>query len=115
MRSAAQFVSSFDRPNIRYTIVEKREPFQQLLRFIASEHQDPAGHDSGIVYCQSRRKVEETAEWLSREGISALPYHAGMAKEAREVNQNAFMTEPNLVMAATIATDFNVSAPACVS
>ena len=71
---ARQFVSSFDRPNIRYQIVEKANGRKQLLDFITAEH----GGDAGIVYCLSRKKVEETAEFLNENGIRALPYHAGM-------------------------------------
>ncbi|HZF79428.1 MAG TPA: RecQ family ATP-dependent DNA helicase, partial [Rubrivivax sp.] len=77
LEEARLFVASFDRPNIRYTIVEKDEPRQQLLRWLREEHEGPDGMDSGIVYCQSRRKVEETAAWLAGEGVTALPYHAG--------------------------------------
>jgi len=72
LEEARLFVASFDRPNIRYTIVEKDDPRKQLLRFIHDEHEGEAG----IVYCQSRRKVEETATWLAAEGLTALPYHA---------------------------------------
>ena len=74
LAEARLFVASFDRPNIRYTIVEKDEPRKQLLRFIRDEHDG----DAGIVYCQSRKKVEETAAWLNTEGLNALPYHAGL-------------------------------------
>ena len=74
LQQAAQFVSSFDRPNIRYRLVEKKDPTQQLLRFISQEHEG----DAGIVYCQSRKKVEDIAQTLSAEGIPALPYHAGL-------------------------------------
>ncbi|MFY7906543.1 MAG: RecQ family ATP-dependent DNA helicase, partial [Burkholderiaceae bacterium] len=80
LQGAGQFVSSFDRPNIRYTIVEKADPTRQLLRFIQREH---AG-DAGIVYCQSRKRVEEVAELLAREGIPALPYHAGLEARTRQ-------------------------------
>ena len=78
LQDARLFVASFDRPNIRYTIVEKDEPKKQLLRFLRDEHEGPGGMDSGIVYCQSRKKVEETAAWLAAEGLTALPYHAGL-------------------------------------
>ncbi len=111
LQSAAQFVSSFDRPNIRYTIVEKREPFQQLLRFIASEHQDPAGHDSGIVYCQSRKRVEDVAAQLREEGLRALPYHAGMDAKLRQQNQDRFLREEGWIMVATIAFGMGIDKP----
>ena len=111
LQSAAQFVSSFDRPNIRYTIVEKREPFQQLLRFIASEHQDPSGHDSGIVYCQSRKRVEEVAAQLREEGLRALPYHAGLDAKLRQQNQDRFLREEGWIMVATIAFGMGIDKP----
>jgi ATP-dependent DNA helicase RecQ len=111
LQSAAQFVSSFDRPNIRYTIVEKREPFQQLLRFIASEHQDPSGHDSGIVYCQSRKRVEEVAAQLREEGLRALPYHAGLDGKLRQQNQDRFLREEGWIMVATIAFGMGIDKP----
>ena len=79
LQDARQFVSSFDRPNIRYTIVEKKEPTRQLLRFIREQHLG----DAGIVYCQSRKRVEEVADLLQREGIDALPYHAGLDADVR--------------------------------
>ena len=80
LHGAGQFVSSFDRPNIRYTIIEKADPTRQLLRFIQREH---AG-EAGIVYCQSRKRVEEVAELLAREGIAALPSHAGLESRLRQ-------------------------------
>ena len=83
LESAQHFVSSFDRPNIRYRLVEKKDPSTQLLRFIEHEHSG----DAGIVYCQSRRKVEDTAAMLCAHGISALPYHAGLPQNVREANQ----------------------------
>src|ERR1700675_4532780 len=79
LTAARIFVSSFDRPNIRYTIVDKDDARAQLLRFIRDEH---AG-DAGIVYCLSRKKVDETAAWLATQGVRALPYHAGMDTDAR--------------------------------
>ena len=93
-----QIVLGFDRPNIRLTVAAKREWKQQLASFVRA-HQG----QSGIVYCLSRKRTEEAAALLVAQGIAALPYHAGMAKEAREANQNAFMTEPQMVMVATIA------------
>ncbi|MGB9991567.1 DNA helicase RecQ [Pseudoduganella rhizocola] len=107
LEDAAQFVSSFDRPNIRYSIVEKGNGRKQLLDFITTEH---AG-DSGIVYCLSRKKVEETAEFLNENGIRALPYHAGMEHTKRAANQARFLREENLVMVATIAFGMGIDKP----
>jgi ATP-dependent DNA helicase RecQ len=104
---APQFVSSFDRPNIRYQIVEKANARKQLLDFIEAEH---AG-ESGIVYCLSRKKVEETAEFLNANGISALPYHAGMETAVRSRNQARFLREEGLVMVATIAFGMGIDKP----
>jgi ATP-dependent DNA helicase RecQ len=104
---ARQFVSSFDRPNIRYLIVEKANGRKQLLDFVTTEH---AG-DSGIVYCLSRKKVEETAEFLCEHGIRALPYHAGMEHPARAANQARFLREDNIVMVATIAFGMGIDKP----
>ena len=104
---ARQFVSSFDRPNIRYQIVEKGNGRKQLVDFIESEH---AG-DSGIVYCLSRKKVEETAEFLNQHGMTALPYHAGMETAARAANQSRFLREDGIVMVATIAFGMGIDKP----
>jgi ATP-dependent DNA helicase RecQ len=104
---ARQFVASFDRPNIRYTIVEKDEAKRQLLRFIRDEHEG----DAGIVYCQSRKKVEDTAEWLASEGVAALPYHAGLAADLRRRHQDRFLREEGLVMVATIAFGMGIDKP----
>ena len=90
--SARVFVSSFDRPNIRYTIVDKDDGRAQLLRFIGDEH---AG-EAGIVYCLSRRKVDETAAWLVSKGVNALPYHAGMDNAARSENQARFQRDTTM-------------------
>ena len=105
--NALQFVSSFDRPNIRYQIVEKANGRKQLLDFIESEH---AG-DAGIVYCLSRKKVEETAEFLNESGITALPYHAGMEFAQRTRNQARFLREESIVMVATIAFGMGIDKP----
>jgi ATP-dependent DNA helicase RecQ len=107
LQKAAQFVSSFDRPNIRYRLVEKKDPTQQLLRFIRNEHEG----DAGIVYCQSRKKVEDIAQTLSDEGIPALPYHAGLDAGARQANQDRFLREDGLVMVATIAFGMGIDKP----
>ena len=107
LQDARQFVSSFDRPNIRYTIVEKKDATTQLLRFIEREHADEAG----VVYCQSRKRVEEVAEQLVQAGIRALPYHAGLAPELRQKHQNAFLREDGVVMVATIAFGMGIDKP----
>ena len=104
---AMQFVSSFDRPNIRYQIVEKANGRSQLLDFIRAEH---AG-DAGIVYCLSRKKVEETADFLNASGVSALPYHAGMDFKTRSTNQSRFLREESIVMVATIAFGMGIDKP----
>ncbi|WP_245213629.1 DNA helicase RecQ [Rhodoferax sp. AJA081-3] len=107
LQDAEAFVSSFDRPNIRYTIVEKREAVQQLLRFIEREHEG----DAGIVYCQSRKKVEDVAQTLVDAGIRALPYHAGLDSKVRQVHQNRFLREEGIVMVATIAFGMGIDKP----
>ncbi|WP_395140036.1 RecQ family ATP-dependent DNA helicase [Schlegelella aquatica] len=107
LQDARVFISSFDRPNIRYTIVEKDNPRAQLLRFIRDEHEGEAG----IVYCQSRKKVEETAAWLNDEGIAALPYHAGLDAAVRQQHQDRFLREEGLVMVATIAFGMGIDKP----
>ena len=108
LHEARVFISSFDRPNIRYSIVEKTgSPRDQLLRWLRDEHED----DAGIVYCQSRRKVDETAAWLSEEGIPALPYHAGLDAEVRRAHQDRFLREEGLVMVATIAFGMGIDKP----
>ena len=107
LRTAREFVSSFDRPNIRYQIVEKENGRRQLLDFIRSEH---AG-DAGIVYCLSRKKVEETAEFLNENGLHALPYHAGMDNTIRSRHQSRFLREDGIVMVATIAFGMGIDKP----
>jgi ATP-dependent DNA helicase RecQ len=107
LQAARVFVSSFDRPNIRYAIVEKDDARRQLLRFIQDEHEGEAG----IVYCQSRKKVEETAAWLNDEGMSALPYHAGLEAEVRKRHQDRFLREDAIVMVATIAFGMGIDKP----
>jgi ATP-dependent DNA helicase RecQ len=104
---ARKFVSSFDRPNIRYQIVEKGNGRKQLLDFIQAEHTG----DCGIVYCLSRKKVEETAEFLNENGIRALAYHAGMDHAKRAANQARFLREENIVMCATIAFGMGIDKP----
>ena len=107
LEDARLFVASFDRPNIRYAIVEKDDPRRQLLRFLRDEHEG----DAGIVYCGSRKKVEETAAWLSAEGIQALPYHAGLEQDQRRRHQDRFLREDSLVMVATIAFGMGIDKP----
>jgi len=107
LEDAREFVSSFDRPNIRYTIVEKKEATTQLLRFIEGEH---AG-DAGIVYCQSRKRVEDIAQTLSAQGINALPYHAGLEAGVRQRHQDRFLREDGIVMVATIAFGMGIDKP----
>ncbi|MFY8053923.1 MAG: RecQ family ATP-dependent DNA helicase, partial [Limnohabitans sp.] len=111
LENARQFVSSFDRPNIRYTIVEKKDATLQLLRFIEREHSGPDWQDSGIVYCQSRRRVEEVAQTLCEAGIDAMPYHAGLDAKVRQHNQNRFLREEGVVMVATIAFGMGIDKP----
>ncbi|NBC87006.1 MAG: DNA helicase RecQ [Bacteroidetes bacterium] len=102
------FVTGFDRPNIHYTVVpKKRNPKQQLLRFVKSEHR----HDSGIVYCLSRKRVESTAAFLEKHGFEALPYHAGLSAAKREEHQNRFLREPGLIVVATVAFGMGIDKP----
>ncbi|HKU41073.1 MAG TPA: DNA helicase RecQ [Polyangiales bacterium] len=107
LEQARIFISSFDRPNIRYDIVEKDQARTQLLRFLQEEH---AG-DAGIVYCLSRKKVDETADWLCKQGIAALPYHAGLDSSQRRAHQDRFIREDGLVMVATIAFGMGIDKP----
>jgi ATP-dependent DNA helicase RecQ len=111
LEAAKVFVASFDRPNLRYTIVERDDARAQLLRFLRDEHAGPDGVDAGIVYCASRRKVDETAEWLTAQGIPALPYHAGLDPETRRAHQDRFLREDGLVMVATIAFGMGIDKP----
>ncbi|MEQ1513405.1 MAG: DNA helicase RecQ [Lysobacteraceae bacterium] len=106
LEDAQWFVSSFDRPNIRYTVVQKENGKRQLLDFLR-EHRDEAG----IVYCLSRRKVDQTAETLAGLGFKALPYHAGLNAEVRAANQRRFLREDGVVMVATIAFGMGIDKP----
>jgi ATP-dependent DNA helicase RecQ len=101
------FVAGFDRPNIHYSIQPKQDGRAQLLRFLRDLHP----RDSGIVYCLSRKMVDETAAWLEKQGRRALPYHAGMAAEDRARNQQRFLREDNLIMVATIAFGMGIDKP----
>jgi ATP-dependent DNA helicase RecQ len=107
LENARHFVSSFDRPNIRYRIEPKAEPSRQLLDLLRGEH---AG-DAGIVYCLSRASVDKTAEFLGRNEIGALPYHAGLDARVRAANQARFLREDGLVMVATIAFGLGIDKP----
>jgi ATP-dependent DNA helicase RecQ len=107
LEEAQLFISSFDRPNIRYTIVEKKDASTQLLRFIEREHEGEAG----IVYCQSRKRVEEVAEMLAQTGIDALPYHAGLDAALRQKHQDRFLRDEGVVMVATIAFGMGIDKP----
>ncbi|HQR03668.1 MAG: DNA helicase RecQ [Proteobacteria bacterium] len=106
LSDARQFVSSFDRPNIRYAVVERDHPKKQLLGFLAA-HRGAAG----IIYCLSRRKVDDTALWLQGQGIHALPYHAGLDAETRRLHQQRFVREDGVVMVATIAFGMGIDKP----
>ncbi len=107
LEEAAVFVRGFDRPNIRYRIAQKRNAKKQLLDFIEREHRG----DAGIVYCLSRRKVEDTAAWLCEQGWKALPYHAGLSAELRQHHQHRFLTEEGVVIVATIAFGMGIDKP----
>ena len=101
------YVDSFDRPNIQYRITRKENPRRQLLDFLESEHKG----DAGIVYCLSRNKTEETAAWLSANGLTALPYHAGLPSETRYANQERFLNEEAVIIVATIAFGMGIDKP----
>ena len=107
LEKAQQFVSSFDRPNIRYRITQKNNARQQLQAFLETEHPD----DAGIVYCLSRKKVEETAAWLKEQGWDALPYHAGLDAATRSANQKRFLREEGVIMVATVAFGMGIDKP----
>ena len=104
---APQFVSGFDRPNIRYAVVPKNRARHQLQRFLEERHRGSAG----IVYCLSRRRVDDTAEWLRGIGVDALPYHAGLAADVRRRNQDRFQRDEGVVIVATIAFGMGIDKP----
>ncbi|MGW0011627.1 DNA helicase RecQ [Streptomyces tendae] len=107
MPAARHFVASFDRPNIQYRVVPKSDPKKQLLSFLRQEHPG----DAGIVYCLSRNSVEKTAEFLSRNGVEAVPYHAGLDAGTRAAHQSRFLREEGLVVVATIAFGMGIDKP----
>lgn len=107
LKEGRLFVSGFDRPNIKYTIVSKENAKHKLLKFIVDNHVG----DSGIVYCMSRARVETTANWLVDEGFKALHYHAGMDKFHRQKNQDKFLKEEGVIMVATIAFGMGIDKP----
>lgn len=107
LQNARHFVSGFDRPNIQYRITPKQNPRAQLLRFLRQEHPD----DAGIVYCMSRNKVDTVAGWLNEEGFTALPYHAGQPPEKRQLHQQRFLREDNIIIVATIAFGMGINKP----
>ncbi|HEX5337940.1 MAG TPA: DNA helicase RecQ [Gallionella sp.] len=107
LEQARQFVSSFDRPKIRYRVTQKNNARNQLLAFLEAEHPN----DAGIVYCLSRKKVEETAAWLKERDWDALPYHAGLDAATRAANQQRFLREEGVVMVATVAFGMGIDKP----
>lgn len=107
LHEAGIFISSFDRPNIRYLINEGQNARQQLWRFLEDNHPDEAG----IVYCLSRKKVEATAQWLSERGRAALPYHAGLSAPQRQRHQQRFLREDGIIIVATIAFGMGIDKP----
>ena len=104
---ARHFIAGFDRPNIRYRITLKQNPRQQLLHFLKTEHPN----DAGIVYCLSRKKTEETADWLQQQGFTALPYHAGLTPDTRSKHQSRFLREDGVIIVATIAFGMGIDKP----
>lgn len=107
LENARQFVSSFDRPNIKYRVTQKANAKAQLEAFLEAEH----ANDAGIIYCLSRRKVEETADWLKQRGWDALPYHAGLDANIRNQNQRRFLREEGVIMVATVAFGMGINKP----
>ena len=107
MEGARRFVAGFDRPNIRYSVAPKDNPRRQLQQFLETEHNS----DAGIVYCLSRKRVEEISAWLCKQGWKALPYHAGLDREVRNHNQERFLSEEGIIVVATIAFGMGIDKP----
>lgn len=107
LNTAKTFISSFDRPNIRYRIVQKQKTKEQLLNFLETEQVGNAG----IIYCLSRKRVDETAAWLCAQGYHALPYHAGLSNEVRKRHQQRFLREEGVIMVATVAFGMGIDKP----
>jgi len=106
LTGAKAYISGFDRPNIRYAIANKTTPKKQLLAFLQQRKSE-----AGIVYCLSRKKVEDTAEWLTEQGFNALPYHAGLPSQLRQTHQNRFLREDGVIIVATIAFGMGIDKP----
>jgi ATP-dependent DNA helicase RecQ len=107
LQQAHQFIGGFNRPNIQYRVIQKNNGKDQLLDFLRNEHP----RDAGIVYCLSRKKVEQTAAWLCQQGFEALPYHAGLDAQTREQNQSRFIREDGIIIVATIAFGMGIDKP----
>jgi|GEM_PF-26760 len=107
LTKAPEFISSFDRPNIQYRVSNKEKPREQLLNFIQSEHPG----DAGVVYCLSRRSVEETANWLREQGLSVVAYHAGLTQQERSLAQERFLNEEGIIVVATVAFGMGIDKP----
>jgi ATP-dependent DNA helicase RecQ len=107
LEEARQFLAGFDRPNIRYRIALKHNAKQQLHKFLKSEHPN----DAGIIYCLSRKKTEDIAQWLNQQGFNALPYHAGLSAEMRARHQSEFLREEGVIIVATIAFGMGIDKP----
>ena len=106
LTDANSYISGFDRPNIRYAIANKTTPKKQLLAFLQQRK-----NEAGIVYCLSRKKVEDTAAWLSQQGFNALPYHAGLPAQLRQTHQSRFLREDGVIIVATIAFGMGIDKP----
>ncbi len=107
LEQAEKFICGFDRPNIRYHVHLKQNPKQQLLQFLNNEFPQ----DSGIIYCLSRKRVDETATWMQQQGFNALPYHAGMSAQQRQQNQQKFLQQENIIIVATVAFGMGIDKP----
>ena len=107
LQNGRTFISGFDRPNIHYSIINRNNPKRQLWKFITDNHEN----DSGIIYCISRKKVEQLASWLQEQGLDALPYHAGLLAKMRNKNQTHFLRGEKVIMVATIAFGMGIDKP----